>query len=240
MKRIRSAFQSRFRQLLAPLHPRNMEKALEWTERRADELARTKNILLSVALHRVYEELHRRTLVFRSRKTAATPDQDIVFWCDAGLGGLARWLRAAGYEAHWEYGIDDAELLRRAQKIHATVLTTDSGLMERGILRDGHLRALWLPPALHIPEQLGGVFAQFGLQRRPSRCTACSGQLLLTDKEELKAQIPPKTYLWLNEFWQCERCSKIFWNGTHWRNIQNELRRIEVQQSRPELASADC
>ncbi|MCD6378693.1 MAG: hypothetical protein DRO01_07865, partial [Thermoproteota archaeon] len=30
-----------------------------------------------------------------------------VILCDAMLGGLARWLRAAGYEAQFIYGIDD-------------------------------------------------------------------------------------------------------------------------------------
>lgn len=29
------------------------------------------------------------------------------FACDAMLGGLARWLRAAGYDATWTYGIED-------------------------------------------------------------------------------------------------------------------------------------
>jgi DUF1680 family protein len=32
---------------------------------------------------------------------------------DAMLGGLARWLRAAGYDARFEYGIDDADLIAR-------------------------------------------------------------------------------------------------------------------------------
>ena len=31
------------------------------------------------------------------------------FFCDAMLGGLARWLRAMGYDAAFEYGIDDGD-----------------------------------------------------------------------------------------------------------------------------------
>ena len=37
------------------------------------------------------------------------------FACDAMLGGLARWLRAAGYDACWQEGIDDGELIRLAR-----------------------------------------------------------------------------------------------------------------------------
>ncbi|MFN7141919.1 MAG: Mut7-C RNAse domain-containing protein, partial [Limisphaerales bacterium] len=219
---IRAAYEMKFRQLLEPLHPRKLEKAMVWFSRRAERLSQQANILLPVAFHRVHEEAQRK---LRKQSRDAAPG-DMVFWCDAGLGGLARWLRAAGYEAHWKYGIDDAELLRRAERISAIVLTTDSGMMERGILRDGHLRSLWLPPALHIPEQLAAVFAAFRLERRPSRCTECSGVLIETPKESIRDRIPPKTYLWLDHYWTCERCGKLFWNGTHWRKLHHELERI--------------
>ena len=33
-------------------------------------------------------------------------DHALRFACDAMLGGLARWLRAAGYDATWQEGID--------------------------------------------------------------------------------------------------------------------------------------
>ena len=36
--------------------------------------------------------------------------------CDAMLGGLARWLRAAGYDAGFAYGIEDRALVRRAME----------------------------------------------------------------------------------------------------------------------------
>lgn len=227
MKRIRSAYGNRFRQLLAPLHPRKMEKALEWFTCCAEQLSERTGILLPVAFHRIHAstQLKIQDYVQRRTKRGVFPAEP-VFWCDAGLGGLARWLRAAGYEAHWEYGIDDADLLRRAASMKAVVLTTDSGMMERGILRDGHLRSLWLPPALHIPEQLAAVFSEFHLQCRTSRCPDCGGHLLEANKEQIKDEIPPKTYLWLDQFWRCERCSKIFWNGTHWRKIQAALETI--------------
>jgi uncharacterized protein with PIN domain len=101
-------------------------------------------------------------------------------------------------------------------------------MMERGVLRDGHLRSLWLPPALHIPEQLAAAFAEFHLERRASRCSTCGGKLLETAKEQLKEEIPPKTYLWLDKFWRCERCGKLFWNGTHWRKVQQELETLRA------------
>ena len=38
-----------------------------------------------------------------------------TFACDVMLGGLARWLRAAGYDAVWSNTIEDWDLVRLAQ-----------------------------------------------------------------------------------------------------------------------------
>ena len=43
------------------------------------------------------------------------------FACDAMLGGLARWLRAAGYDASWHGGVADPELVRIARRHGRTV-----------------------------------------------------------------------------------------------------------------------
>ena len=51
------------------------------------------------------------------------------FACDAMLGGLARWLRAAGYDASWHDGIEDrAALVRLARAEGQTVLSSDDDI----------------------------------------------------------------------------------------------------------------
>src|SRR5204862_7133916 len=137
------------------------------------------------------------------------PPHDLHFFCDAGLGGLARWLRAAGYEAEWEAGIDDDELLQKAAAISATILTTDSMLMERRLLRDRIIPSLWLPPTLRIREQLHLVFRELRLILRGARCMSCGGALVRGDKESLRGRIPPKTCLWQDEYFVCSRCGKV-------------------------------
>jgi uncharacterized protein with PIN domain len=102
-------------------------------------------------------------------------------------------------------------------------------LMEHGMLRDGVIPALWLPPTLKLPEQLALVFREFNLTARPPRCTSCGGELHRGDKESLRARIPPRTYLWLDEFFVCARCDKLFWQGTHWQRIAAALKTIEAE-----------
>jgi uncharacterized protein with PIN domain len=222
MSRIRKAYETRFRWLLQKARARKLDQGVEWLMAKAQCLSADQAITLSEGLSRVYEDLASRPR-FRDAN-ASFQDQ---FFCDAGLGGLARWLRAAGYDALWIAGIDDDELLREARKLGATILTTDSMLMERRVLRDRLTPSLWLPPTLAISEQLKVVFREFGLGLRSPRCMSCGGELIRSDKEKLRERIPPRTYLWIDEYFLCSKCGKLFWHGTHWRTIVRTLETLK-------------
>ena len=114
-------------------------------------------------------------------------------------------------------------LLRNARDLGAAIVTTDSMLMERRLLRDGIIVALWLPPTLRISGQLARVFREFDLSVGKPRCMSCGGELVPGDKESLKHRIPPKTYRWLDEYFICASCGKLFWHGTHWQRIVERL-----------------
>src|SRR5213592_1517968 len=101
------------------------------------------------------------------------PDAAPRFACDAMLGGLARWLRAAGYDASWHPGIDDWGLIRTARKEGRFLLTSDTGIFRIGIVRDGELPALLIPHGMGKKEQLRFVFQQLQLPIRKPRCMAC-------------------------------------------------------------------
>lgn len=215
--------------LLRSVGARQLDKGVRWLNAKADSLQSALGLSEAAALQRVHERLVAK-LPSRSRKIADAPCR---FYCDAGLGGLARWLRGAGYEAFWESGIDDVELLRRAQETDTVVLTTDSMLMERRLLRDGVVPALWLPPTLTIPEQLAAVFREFNLELLEPRCMSCGGELRRGDKATLRDRIPPRTYRWLDAYFVCTRCHKLFWHGTHWLRIRKSLEQIAAEVSEP-------
>jgi uncharacterized protein with PIN domain len=219
MSRILKAYETQFRWLLQQARARRLDEGVQWLVAKAQNRSETKTFSLATALSRTYQELANKPFFSRARM----PRAEAHFFCDAGLGGLARWLRAAGYESEWEPGIDDEVLLRRAKEIPATLLTTDSMLMERRLLRDRVIQSFWLPPALKIQEQLTLVFQEFGLNLREPRCMSCGGKLVRRDKEQLRDQIPPRTYRWLDDYFVCNRCGKLFWHGTHWRKIAHGL-----------------
>ncbi len=202
-----------------------------WLVAKARRLSASDGLSLADALAEVYEQLASR----RAFQQSASQPAPVLFLCDAGLGGLARWLRGAGYEAAWQPDIADDELLRQARKLAATVLTTDAMLMERRVLRDRIIPAFWLPPTLSIPEQLALVFREFGLAPQAPRCMSCGGALRRVSKEALRERIPPRTYRWLEEFFVCARCDKLFWHGTHWHRIVAALDKL---RDGPDAASS--
>ena len=241
MSRIKNAYTSKFRTALAGLRARRVEDGVNWCLSRAEAMVQVERITPAHALGRVHGRLLRGLrLLGRGRGTAgAGTGKEPVFLCDAGLGGLARWLRASGYEADWISDIDDDDLLREGARRGSLILTTDSMLMERRILRDGVLPALWVPPTLKMREQLALIFAELALEPRESRCMSCGGRLREVKKESIRERIPPKTYVWRDEFFECERCGKIFWHGTHWEKITRHLYRLAGDADEAEICGGD-
>jgi len=255
MRRILKAYANRFRTLLLQAGARRIEQGVRLLCARANRFRADEGISLTHALEREYGRLRHRMEQRASsaavcarrnpsgpapRPGAGPPPQNATtcrFWCDAGLGGLARWLRAAGYASHWQPHIDDRDLLERARTDSAILLTTDSLLMERRVLRDGVIPAFWLPPTLTVAEQLRMLARELPLERRAPRCMRCGGELRTGDKETLRERIPPRTYLWRNEYFVCVRCGQLFWHGTHWQRIDRLLESVLPTQAPPEPKS---
>src|SRR5262245_38549453 len=139
------------------------------------------------------------------------------------LGGLARWLRAAGYDASWQLGIDDRELIRVAREERRVLLSSDTGIFDFAVIRDGRQPSLFVPRQARPAEQLGYVLEKLELPLLDPRCMACGGPLVEVAKERAAGRVPPRTYAWLDHFWECSRCGKVLWQGTHWARIQAAL-----------------
>ncbi len=229
--RIEAGFRHRFRELLALVSPRRLEFGVELLMGRGRDLAVREGLPLATGLAQVYEftrvRVKRRVEVtgacavvrpLWARFSEARPPR---FLCDPSLGGLARWLRAAGYEAGEPRG-PEAPLAVPADP-GLVLLTTDSALLDRLPVREGHGLVLWLPSALTMREQLAIVLRDLGLRPREARCMACGGALVQARKEDVHPRIPPRTALWKDEYFVCAACDRLFWQGTHWERIAHAL-----------------
>ncbi|MCS7337965.1 MAG: Mut7-C RNAse domain-containing protein [Verrucomicrobiae bacterium] len=231
MSRMVVGYRARFEALLKQLNARRLEQGVQLLLARAEQL-RQQGMQKHVALAHVHDRLWRIVEKRKSSRPHATAHPSACneaphrFVCDSGLAGLARWLRAAGYEAYWEPAIPDDRLLALARQTNAILLTTDSMLLERRLIRTGIIKCLWIPPAMSAEAQLALVFRELGLSLQPARCMSCGGELQPVDKNAVRERVPPKTWRWKDEFFLCKSCDKLFWHGTHWERITQRLNKL--------------
>ncbi len=199
---------------------------------RAHDRSRREGIPLVQGLADVYEFTRKRVV----RRIEVTGACSVVkppwarfddvrrprFVGDRSLLGLLRWLRAAGYEAREGSPAEGLEAAARDPGL--VLLTTDTGLLDRRLVRQDKALVLWLPSTLGLGPQLAMVLRDLGLRPREARCMACGGALVPARKDEVRPRIPPRTALWKDEYFLCADCDRLFWQGTHWARISSALR----------------
>jgi len=159
-------------------------------------------------------------------------EQPPTFACDAMCGGLARWLRAIGYDATFDPHIEDDALIEHARRDRRIVISSDGKLFERKILTSGELPGLFLPRGMRRMEQIRYVVQALNLKVGPARCMKCNGRLIPASREGVADIVPARSLIWADSFFRCEACGRAFWHGTHWRKIdarREELARLTAQ-----------
>ncbi len=144
------------------------------------------------------------------------------FVVDGMLGSLARWLRILGYDTDYANQRDDAELVRIARAEDRILLTRDRELAaRRGV------RALLVESQV-LDEQLAQVRAAFPPTAGPAsaRCPVCNTALVRATREEVADRVPAYVLKRHRRFRRCPGCQRIYWPGSHWRNMQAKLRRM--------------
>lgn len=153
------------------------------------------------------------------------PNGRPVFLLDVHLGGLARYLRMAGFDClHQNQDYGDAVLAEVAANHDYILLSRDLGLLKRNKVKYGRWVRAVLPEQqfkeIVSHYQLKDSFLPF------SRCIKCNGQIAPVDKKQVQAVVPEKVYASLNEFRQCQSCHQVYWQGTHYQKIIEILNNV--------------
>ena len=152
------------------------------------------------------------------RKIGSVP----VFLADAHLGGLARFLRMAGFDTLHAPQLADADIRRIAEADERIVLTRDRELLKcREIARGYYVRAL------KPQDQLREVAARYGLaaQARPfTLCLNCNLPLQAVDKARIAARLPEQVSQLHDSFVYCRGCDRVYWPGSHYERMAATLR----------------
>jgi len=144
------------------------------------------------------------------------------FIADAMLGTLAKWLRILGYDTLFDPDLNDHQLVRLARAEGRVLLTRDRELAQRrGI-------CVLLVASEDLDAQIGQVLADLHLEpdRSFSRCPVCNEPLVETDRETARSRVPAYVAQTHTRFKSCPVCQRIYWRGTHWQQMDDQLARI--------------
>ena len=149
-------------------------------------------------------------------------NNSILFACDDNLGKLARYLRVGGFDTFFCDKIIDNSLVRLALDENRIILTRDSQLIKRRLVRRYELII-----SDHWPNQLRFVMDRFNLgftiARLFTRCLEDNALINRVEKESVIDRVYPYTYENHTKFKECPLCQRIYWSGTHTRSIISRL-----------------
>jgi hypothetical protein len=153
----------------------------------------------------------------------------IKFIADSNVGKLARGLRMMGYDTLFFKDIDDAQLIDLALKEGRVLLTKDTQIVKRRLVSEGKVRVILIQDD-DYQSQLRQVIDEMKLDCQSQRftlCLECNQVLIPRTKEEVKGLVPPYVFRTQTQYMQCPSCLRIYWRGTHWQRMNQELEKLK-------------
>nr|WP_268843263.1 Mut7-C RNAse domain-containing protein [Actinomadura sp. K4S16] len=142
------------------------------------------------------------------------------FLLDVHLGTLARRMRLLGLDTAYHNDMDDPALVVQANEERRVLLTQDRGLLRR--------RALWFGAYVRgsrPDDQLRDLLDRFAPVLRPwTRCTACNGELVPVDKQEIERELQAGTRRNYDVYGRCADCGQLYWRGAHGDRLEEIVR----------------
>lgn len=144
------------------------------------------------------------------------------FIADAMLGTLAKWLRILGYDTQFDTSLDDHQLVRLARAEGRVLLTRDQELARRRGIQ------VLLITSESLDAQIAQVLEELDLapDRSFSRCPICNQPLIDIDPETARSRVPVYVAETHKTFRSCPTCQRVYWRGTHWQQMDEQLDRI--------------
>jgi len=164
-----------------------------------------------------------------------------TFLVDRMLGRLIAWLRIFGYDTKSALDFkpasnEDTMLIDLAGKEQRILISRDRTLVDRA--KKAGVEAI-LVSSDDVKEQLEELMKRYRLNADPNmtRCTMCNSTLREAtgaDMEKIKGsgEVPERLINDHAEFWVCDRCGKVYWQGSHWRNILKTAKEVKNTRNR--------
>ncbi len=153
------------------------------------------------------------------------------FIADGMLGKIAKKLRIFGFDTEYLANTDDNTIIKINFDKKRIILTKDRQLYTRSL-------SLNIPCFLitleNESENLITIMKEYNIEfifhitNKYTRCTLCNGALETVTKSSptVLNNVPQKVLEYVDNFYKCVICQRIYWNGTHVNEINKLVDRI--------------
>ncbi len=155
------------------------------------------------------------------------------FVADRMLGRLARWLRLLGYDTLEIRGQENEdEVLMEIAGTEGRILISRDGVLIRRAVKRGI--TAYPVQSSEIMEQLKEMRKEFNIRFEPEmeRCSLCNSVIRRAGPDDMEL-VKGKDYVYPEmiergiEFWLCDRCGQVYWQGKHWENIKERVEKLK-------------
>jgi uncharacterized protein with PIN domain len=129
---------------------------------------------------------------------------------------------------------DDWDMIRTALAEDRIILTRDTQVMKRRIITTGKVRALFITdddPEKQIQQVIDSL--ELDCDMHPfTLCLECNQPLTPRLPDEVKDRVPPYVFQTQHEYVECLCCHRIYWRGTHWQGMRQQLARLKNNEDK--------
>jgi len=140
------------------------------------------------------------------------------------LGRLAKWLRILGFDARYFKEGSPGSLIIESLREERIIVTRNHRLPKSAGVK------IVVLEAEKIKDEVREFLSAFNIKPDPqmmfSRCTLCNEELVGIEKEKVKDKVPEYVFKTQENFITCLKCKRIYWQGTHWGNVENILKEV--------------
>ncbi|MEI6068076.1 MAG: Mut7-C RNAse domain-containing protein [Methylococcaceae bacterium] len=143
------------------------------------------------------------------------------FVLDVNLGKLAKLMRLLGFDCLYRNDFQEKEVVNIAVTEHRIMLTRDLRLLYAKQINYGY----WVR-AVNVESQIIEVLNRYDLRNSINafvRCLVCNGELAPVAKADILDRLEPKTRLYYEVFHYCVDCRRIYWEGSHTKDMRRRL-----------------
>ncbi len=152
-----------------------------------------------------------------------------AFLVDSMLGSLVRKLRFFGFDTLYVANSPDDEIISFGINHNRFILTCDKEMYKRIVKARAQGTLLKgsddLEDISRTFQTYGALLAEY--MEVNSRCSMCNGLLAKRSHAEIAEKINMEIKSRQKQFFECKRCYKVYWEGSHFARLMELSKRID-------------